>query len=113
MYIHETIEMAIVTLKNFPFFLSITILLISAIGLFKSKNILQMIHFITIIDVICVPLAIISFIFLTDISNIKILLCIPVIAILSPTSSYFLGKAYLIKQQNNKITKENLEKLKA
>ncbi|MDA0617644.1 MAG: monovalent cation/H(+) antiporter subunit G, partial [Proteobacteria bacterium] len=61
---------------------------------FRAKNTLQILHFCTIIDIICIPLALITTLFALNTEHTRVLYAISIVMILSPVSSYFIGKLY-------------------
>ena len=95
----------IATIKTLPLLISTIVLLFASIGVLKSKTPLQAFHFITIIEIICIPLAILTLILFKGASEIKMILCVITIAILSPVTSYLISKAYR-KQTNDTIEKQ-------
>jgi multisubunit Na+/H+ antiporter MnhG subunit len=98
------------TIKILPLVVSAIILFISSIGIFKSKNPLQMLHFVTIIEIICIPLAVFTLILFQGLSELKMIICIATTVILSPVTSYFISKAYqkqVTRQTTNDIIIEH------
>lgn len=93
----------ITTIKTLPLVVSAIVLFIASIGIFKSKSPLQMLHFVTIIELVCIPLAIFSLILFEGLSEIKMIICVIITAILSPVTSYFISKAYQKQITNNII----------
>ena len=66
----------------------------SSIGIYRTKHTLQKLHFTTIIDVICLPLALFAVLFTFGISHSRIIYSTLIAIFLSPISAYFLGKLY-------------------
>ena len=75
-------------------------LLLSILGILISQNVLQASHFITIIEIISVPCAIIIAILLHKTDAIKLIIYAFTIPIISPISSYFIGKLYLLQNDS-------------
>ncbi len=98
----------IATIKTLPLVVSAIVLFISSIGIFKSKSPLQMLHFVTIIEIICIPLAVFTLILFQGLSELKMIICVITTAILSPVTSYFISKAYQ-KQTTKQITNNIIE----
>ena len=97
----------IAIIKTLPLVISTIILLLASIGVLKSTNPLQMLHFVTIIEIVCIPLAILSLILFVGLSELKMIICIATIVILSPITSYFISKAY---RKQTTSTNDTIEK---
>ena len=100
----------IAIIKTLPLLISAIVLLLASIGIFKSTTPLQMLHFITIIEIVCIPLAILSLILFEGLSELKMIVCVITIIMLSPVTSYFISKAYR-KQTTNDVIENQPTKI--
>ncbi len=91
----------IAIVKMLPISIATVLLLICSIGILKSKNPFQMLHFVTIIEVVCIPLALLSLILHEGLAEIKMIFCVFFVVLLSPITSYFLAKAYATHTPNS------------
>lgn len=71
------------------------------IGVVKCKNTLEMLHFLAVIEIICMPLVLLF----AAIYCYNILFAMLIILLLSPLTSYFIGKSYYIKHCKNNFLK--------
>jgi|GEM_PF-5459569 len=97
-------------IKTLPIMIAAMVLLLASIGIFKSKNPLQMLHFVTVVEIICIPLTILTLILFEGLSELKMIICVITITILSPITSYFISKAYR-KQTTNDIIENQATKI--
>ncbi len=102
----------IAIVKMLPISIATLLLLTCSIGILKTKNPLQMLHFVTIIEVVCIPLALLSLILHEGLAELKMIFCIFFVILLSPITSYFLAKAHMKYAQNisNETHSENTQK---
>ena len=89
-------------LSHIPMFICTILLFITTIGIYRSKNTLQTLHFVTIIEIICIPLALITILTTIDILHTRVLYIIFIASVLSPISSYFIGKKYYYDNVKNR-----------
>jgi multisubunit Na+/H+ antiporter MnhG subunit len=82
-------------LIHLPLFVCAILLFFVAIGIYRSQNALQILHFTTIIEIICIPLALFAMLInIIDFPHTRVLYVIFVAVLISPISSYFIGRKY-------------------
>ena len=88
-------------LKYIPITISICVLFCVSIGIYRASDPLQKLHFSTIADVICIPLAVLSALLIFGISSSRLLYVISLVLLISPIPSYFLGKVYIMNKKHH------------
>lgn len=81
-------------LKSLPILLSASLFFCVAVGIYRCKNTLETLHFATIGEIICLPFAFLAVLLGLGFSNTRLLFVAMLVIIVSPISSYFLGKLY-------------------
>jgi multisubunit Na+/H+ antiporter MnhG subunit len=90
----EEFFMKMPLLTHLPLLVCAILLFFAAIGIYRSQSALQILHFTTIIEIICIPLALFALLVNINFLYTRVLYITLIAVLISPISSYFIGKKY-------------------